>query len=75
MPNWSGAYDETYCSTEGNKRNIGGLSDRDAKRLIPGDVAGLCGYLATFSLGCDDGLGRCTTTYAGKRGSDGGAGG
>ncbi|XP_003240749.1 uncharacterized protein LOC100573964 [Acyrthosiphon pisum] len=45
---------KTYC-TKSNERTGGGVADRDAMRLNPGDV-GLRGDRATFSLGRDPGL-------------------
>lgn len=45
---------ETYC-TKSKEKSGGGVADRDAMRLMPGDV-GLRGDRATFSLCRDDGL-------------------
>lgn len=45
---------QTYC-TKSKERTGGGVADRDAMRLNPGDV-GLRGDRATFSLGRDPGL-------------------
>jgi len=45
---------QTYC-TKSKEKTGGGVADRDAMRLMPGDV-GLRGDRATFSLGRDPGI-------------------